>query len=91
MNTDLLALAREFPDMCITVKLADLLEANAQLVRDVRAEVQRHDERQLSVAEVTEMLGVTRVTPSIAGGKADTLCRNALAAWCDTRPQMWNA
>ena len=48
--------------MCITVKLADLLEANAQLVRDVRAEVQRHDERQLSVAEVTEMLGVTRVT-----------------------------
>lgn len=62
MNTDLHALAREFPDMCITVKLADLLEANAQLVRDVRAEVQRHDERLLSAAEVAELLGVTRVT-----------------------------
>lgn len=38
---DLIGLAREFPDMCVTIRLGDLLEANEALARRVREEARR--------------------------------------------------
>lgn len=33
-------MARQFPDMSVTIRLGDLLEANKALVREVRKEVE---------------------------------------------------
>ena len=38
---DLLSLAKSCPDMSITIRLEDLLKANADLVRTVREETER--------------------------------------------------
>ena len=38
---DLLTLAKTFPDMCVTIRLRDLLQANEALVRQVRDEADR--------------------------------------------------
>lgn len=38
---DLVSLAKQFPEMSVTVRLGDLLEANEALVRKVRAEAER--------------------------------------------------
>lgn len=35
---DLMSMAKAFPDMCVTIRLGDLLEANAGLARQVREE-----------------------------------------------------
>ena len=42
---DLISLAKQFPEMSVTVRLGDLLEANEALVRKVRREVEREQER----------------------------------------------
>ena len=41
MIKDLIALAREYPDITISVKLADLLEANAQLIANTKKELEQ--------------------------------------------------
>lgn len=46
---DLELIARTYPDMCITVRLADLLEANEALARKVREEAEREIDRRLKV------------------------------------------
>ena len=38
---DLMAIAKAFPDMTVSIRLRDLLEANEELVRKVRAEAER--------------------------------------------------
>lgn len=38
---DLISIAKQFPEMSVTVRLGDLLEANEALVRKVRAEAER--------------------------------------------------
>jgi len=38
---DLLSIAQAFPDVSVTVRLGDLLEANKRLARDVRKEGER--------------------------------------------------
>jgi len=46
---DLELIARTYPDMCITVRLADLLEANEALARKVREEAEREIDHRLKV------------------------------------------
>ena len=41
---DLVEIARAFPDLCITVRLGDLLAANEALARKVRDEARRERE-----------------------------------------------
>lgn len=38
---DLMTIAKSFPDMTVSIRLHDLLEANEELVRKVRAEAER--------------------------------------------------
>lgn len=42
---DLISLAKQFPEMSVTVRLSDLLEANEALVKKVREEAERELER----------------------------------------------
>ena len=42
---DLTRLAKEFPDLCVTVRLGDLLEAGDKLARRIREEAARDAER----------------------------------------------
>lgn len=42
---DLTKLAKQFPDLCVTVRLGDLLEAGDKLARRIREEAQRDAER----------------------------------------------
>ena len=42
---DLVELARQFPDMSITVRLGDLMAANRKLLAQVREEARREAER----------------------------------------------
>ena len=63
---DLISLAKQFPDMSVTIRLGDLLEANESLVRKVRTEVEEELERRrveygdvlVPKEEVVRMLGV---------------------------------
>ncbi len=63
MVKDLIALAREYPDITISVKLADLLEANAQLIADTKRELEQSlteasAETYQSREEVMKLLGI---------------------------------
>ena len=42
---DLMTMAKTFPEMTVTIRLCDLLRANEDLVRKVRAEDERERER----------------------------------------------
>jgi len=46
---DLELIARTYPDVCITVRLGDLLEANETLARKVREEAEREAERRFQI------------------------------------------
>lgn len=46
---DLELIARTYPDVCITVRLGDLLEANEALARKVREEAEREIDRRLKI------------------------------------------
>ena len=63
---DLVNLAKQFPDMSVTIRLGDLMEANEALVRKVRSETEKELERKRAEygdvlvprEEVARMLGV---------------------------------
>lgn len=66
---DLINLAKQFPDMSVTIRLGDLLEANEALVRKVRREVEREQEqRRDEYGDVLipreEVLKMLRVNPT---------------------------
>lgn len=66
---DLVSLAKQFPEMSVTVRLGDLLEANEALVRKVRQEVEREQERRREEFGDTlitrdEVIRMLRVHPS---------------------------
>ena len=42
---DLMAMARQFPEMTVSIRACDLIAANEALVRKVRAEVEREQDR----------------------------------------------
>ena len=42
---DLMTMAKQFPEMTVSIRLRDLLEANEELVRKVRAEAEREQSR----------------------------------------------
>lgn len=42
---DLMAMAKEYPDLTVSIRLRDLLEANEALVRMVRSEAEREQAR----------------------------------------------
>ena len=42
---DLMAMAKAFPELTVSIRLRDLLEANEELVRKVRAEAEREQAR----------------------------------------------
>ena len=50
---DLIAIANEFPEMTVSIRLRDLLEANEELARRVRAEAERENARREDVYEDT--------------------------------------
>lgn len=63
---DLVSLAKQFPDMSVTIRLGDLLQANEALVRKVRTEVEEELEKRreeygdtlVPKKDVQKMLGV---------------------------------
>jgi hypothetical protein len=50
---DLMELARDYPEMTVSIRLCDLLEANEALVRKVRAEEEKETARQMVVYKDT--------------------------------------
>ena len=42
---DLMAMAKAFPELTVSIRLRDLLEANEELVRKVRTEAEREQAR----------------------------------------------
>ena len=50
---DLTSIAQAYPDMAVTIRLRDLLEANETLVRKVREEAEREAKRRITVYEDT--------------------------------------
>lgn len=50
---DLMELARDYPEMTVSIKLRDLLEANEALVRKVRAEKEKETAHQMVVYKDT--------------------------------------
>ena len=62
---DLVTLARTLPEMSITIRLRDLIDANKELVRNVRAEFEREQKLQkkqygdylIQKEEARQMLG----------------------------------
>ena len=50
---DLMAIANAFPEMTVSIRLRDLLEANEELVRKVRSEAEREIARRVDVYEDT--------------------------------------
>lgn len=66
---DLITLSEQFPDMSVTIRLGDLLEANEALVRKVRREVereleQRREEYGDTLVPREEVLRMLKVDPS---------------------------
>ena len=67
MTTDLIALAKECPDLVVSIKLADLVEANTLLIADTKRELEQlitdqNAETYPSRDKVMEMLGVSEAT-----------------------------
>ena len=66
---DLITLSEQFPDMSVTIRLGDLLEANEALVRKVRREVereleQRREEYGDTLVPREDVLRMLKVDPS---------------------------
>ncbi len=66
---DLITLSEQFPDMSVTIRLGDLLEANEALVRKVRREVereleQRREEYGNTLVPREDVLRMLKVDPS---------------------------
>ena len=64
---DITELAKHCPDVTISIKASDLIEANKKLVEDVRLSLEQkirdeHEEKYLSSEEVCEMLDVSKPT-----------------------------
>ena len=64
---DIAELAKHCPDVTISIKAGDLIEANKKLVEDVRSSLEQkirdeHEEKFLSPDEVCEMLNVSKPT-----------------------------
>lgn len=64
---DITELAKKCPDVTISIKASDLIEANKKLVEDVRLSLEQkirdeHEEKYLSSDEVCQMLDVSKPT-----------------------------
>lgn len=64
---DIAELAEHCPDVTISIKIGDLMEANKQLVEDVRSSLEKqirdeNEEKYLSSDDVCEMLDVSKPT-----------------------------
>lgn len=64
---DIAELAKHCPDVTISIKAGDLIEANKKLVEDLRISLEKqirdeHEERYLSSDDVCEMLDVSKPT-----------------------------
>ncbi|MBQ4549136.1 MAG: helix-turn-helix domain-containing protein [Bacteroidales bacterium] len=64
---DIAELAKHCPDVTISIKIGDLMEANKQLVEDLRISLEKqirdeHEERYLSSDDVCDMLNVSKPT-----------------------------
>lgn len=64
---DISELAKHCPEVTISIKVGDLIEANKQLVEDVRLSIEKRireeqEEKYLSPEEVGEMLNVSKPT-----------------------------
>lgn len=62
---DIAELAKHCPDVTISIKIGDLMEANKQLVEDVRSSLEKqirdeNEEKYLSSDDVCEMLDVSK-------------------------------
>lgn len=62
-------MARQFPDMSVNIRLADLLEANERLARQVRAEAEaelaaRQQETRCRLIPKDELIAMLGVDPS---------------------------
>ena len=67
MNTDLITIARECPDLVVSIKLGDLVEANTLLIADTKRELEQiitdqNTETYPSRDKVMELLGVSEAT-----------------------------
>lgn len=67
MGTNLIELAKQCPELSVTIRLGDLIEANESLIRKVRLELEQlitdaNTETYPSREKVAEMLGVEVVT-----------------------------
>ena len=71
---DLMAMARECPDITVTIRLRDLLEANEALVRRVRAEAEREQERRDRLAG-DHLVGREEARQLLGGPDPSTLWR----------------
>lgn len=64
---DIAELAKHCPNVTISIKIGDLIEANKQLVEDLRISLEKqirdeHEERYLSSDDVCDMLNVSKPT-----------------------------
>lgn len=67
MSNSLLMLAREFPDLQVSIRLGDLIEANKQLIAQIKREMEQtiaiqNAETYLSRSKVMEMLEISSST-----------------------------
>lgn len=67
MIINLLEIAKDCPNVTISISIGDLMEANAKLVEDVRSSIEQkirdeHEEKYLSPDDVCEMLDVSKPT-----------------------------
>ena len=70
MNKDLIELAKACPDLIVQVRLGDLLEANRQLIADVKQELEQQ------IADSTAKTYITREkVMEITGKSAVTIWR----------------
>ena len=64
---DIAELAKHCPDVTISIKVGDLMEANKQLVENVRISLEKqirdeHEEKYLSSDDVCKMLNISKPT-----------------------------
>lgn len=64
---DLLELARQYPDISVTIRLGDLIDANTILIQDAKRELEQlitdqNTETYPTREKVMEILGVSSVT-----------------------------
>lgn len=67
MNSNLIQLQQQFPDLAVTIKLADLIEANQILIENAKAELEQKisdskGDTYLTTERVIEMMGVSKTT-----------------------------